>query len=111
MPAKTGNDILVAIWVLSTLRWSDRRIAALKDKLPGSHHTIKRYREEAYVLAEAKKLPIFANSEKQLRIISVGSSSDVEYIEGKINHGDCGGGRRARPHKYNDDWMEEGERP
>jgi hypothetical protein len=103
MAIRANKDTLLAIWVLAKLGWSSRRIARLI--LPTSHHTISDYYSEACELIDAGELPITAKDGKRLRITSVGKSSDVEYIEGKVNHGNCGGGRRAKPHIEDDeDW-------
>lgn len=95
----------MAIWVLAKLGWSNRRIARLV--LPRSHHTITSCYEKACELIEAKKLPICAKDGKRLRISLVGKSSDIEYIDGKVNHGNCGGGKRVKPHIDDDDWRYE----
>ena len=98
-----NKDTLLAIWALKKLGWPDRRIARLI--LPRSHHTISACYEMACELMEAGELPITAKDGKRLRITSVGKSSDVEYIEGKANHSNCGGGRRVKPHIEDDeDW-------
>jgi hypothetical protein len=107
MSGKKRNDKLVAIWVFTKLSWSFRRIARLT--LPSSHHTVRRCYKEACELFEAKNLPIFAKDEKALRIRYVGSSKDIEYIHGKIEGNQCGGGRRIKPHHYDDEYKDSSE--
>lgn len=93
--------------MLSKLGRSDRFIARIGRKLPRSHHTITRWREMAYELLEEGKLPISAKDEKRLKISFMGSSQDIEYLQGKIEHNECGGGRRVKPHIYDsDDWKD-----
>jgi len=101
MSGKREQDTLAVVWILAKLGWSNRRIARLV--LPSSHHTVNTYYEAACELAKDKKLPIFAKDGRRLRISSVGKSSDVEYIDGKVNHGNCGGGKRVKPHIDDDD--------
>ena len=107
MSKKVDPDILSVIWALSKLGRSDRFIASLGRKLPRSHHTITRWREMAYELLEEGKLPISAKDGRRPRISSVGKSSDLEYIDGSANHGNCGGGKRVKPHIDDDDWRYE----
>jgi hypothetical protein len=108
MSKKVDPDILSVIWALSKLGRSDRFIARLGRKLPRSHHTITRWREMAYELLEEGKLPISAKDGRRLRISSMGNSSDIEYLDGKANHGNCGGGKRVKSHiEGDDDWRYE----
>lgn len=102
MSIRASKDELAVIWILSRLGWSLRRIARLK--LPTSHHTISAYYEEGYEMAKAGKLPIFAKSEKAVRIRYCGDSKDIEKIDAVRNSGECGGGRRVRQHNIDDDY-------
>lgn len=104
MPDRANKNQLLVIWVLKKLGWSDRRIARLK--LPSSHHTISAYYEKACERIEAKELPIYAKDERRLRIVPSGNSTDLEYLEGKIHHNPCGGGRRVKQHIYNDEFKD-----
>jgi hypothetical protein len=104
---KTNKDTLLAIWVLAKLGWSNRRIARLV--LPSSHHTITDYYSEACELMEAGELPISTKGERSIWHKYVGGTKDIEGIEGAIRGNQCGGGRRAKPHTYSDEWMEEGD--
>jgi len=99
---KKKSDAYVAIWTLKKLGWSDRRIAGLK--LPSSHHTVSNYFSEACELIDSKELPVFASNEKKLRDRYCGDTSSVEYIDGIINHSDCGGGKRAKKAHYDNNW-------
>ena len=107
MPDRANKNQLLAIWVLKTLGWSSRRIARLK--LPASHHTITDYYQRACEMIEAKELPILAKSEKALKITPLGSSADIEYLEGKIHHNPCGGGRKVKQHVYDDEFKDTSE--
>ena len=104
MTIRSDKDEMAAIWVLGRLGWSYRRIARLC--LPTSHHTIKSCYEKGCELFEAGKLPVFAKDEKKLRIIYAGNTNDLDYLEGKAHHNECGGGKRIRPHNYNSDLRE-----
>lgn len=96
MAIRANKETLAAIWILARLKWSSRSIARVK--LPTSHHTISVYYEEAYEMAKAGKLPIFAKGEKAVRLRYCGDSKDIEKIDAVINSGECGGGRRVRQH-------------
>ena len=54
-------------------------------------------------MVKSGELPVLAKSERALKIMSLGKSSDVEYIEGKEHHKPSGGGKRVAPHIYNDE--------
>ena len=107
MAIRANKDTLLAIWVLRKLGWSFRRIARLN--LPNSHHTITRLFDKGCELIVSGELPISAKDEKALRIRYCGSTKSLEYLKGKIDGNQCGGGKRAKQHLYNDEWMEEGE--
>jgi hypothetical protein len=98
------NDQLLAVWVLRKLGWSWRRIARLG--LPKSHHTVTVYYQKACEMIESGELPILAKDEGKLRTHALGSASDLEYLDGKNNYSDCGGGKRCRPIKYDNDQKE-----
>jgi hypothetical protein len=108
MSGKAYKDTLLAIWVFKKLGWSFRRIARLN--LPSSHHTVTDYYERACEMIESGDLPILAKSEKALKIIPLGGSKDIEYLEGRIHQNPCGGGRRAKPHIYDNEWNDVEER-
>ena len=93
-----------AVYALTKLGMSLRDIATLK--LPSSHHTVKRLLEEACDLIEVQKLPILAKGEKAVRLRYCGSTKDVEDLDAFINENQCGGGKRIRPHHYDNDWKE-----
>ena len=107
MSGRANKDQSLAIWVLAKLGWSFRRIARLN--LPSSHHTVTAYYEKACEEIESGNLPILAKGGRAVKILNCGSSKDIEYIEGKIHHNPCGGGRRVKPHVYDDECKEEGE--
>jgi len=104
MPDRASKDQLSAIWTLVKVGWKFRRIARLI--LPRSHHTVRGYYEKACEEIESGNLPILAKDEKALRIRYVGSSKDIEYIHGKIKGNQCGGGRRVKPHIYDDEYKD-----
>ncbi len=104
MAIRTNKETLAAIWVLARLKWSSRQIARVK--MPRSHHTISAYYGEAYEMAKAGKLPIFAKGEKAVRLRYCGGAKEVENIDAVRNSGECGGGRRVRPHRYNNDFRD-----
>lgn len=104
MAVRANKNQLVAIWVLSRLGWSRCRIAKLK--LPKSHHTITAYYQMACEMIESGELPICAKDEKKLRILYAGNTNDLDYLEGKAHHNECGGGKRIEPHTYNSDFKE-----
>jgi len=105
MAIRANEDTLLAVWVLAKLGWSNRRIARLI--LPRSHHTISDYYAEACEKVENGELPISAKDEKALRVRYCGDTKSLEYIKGKIDGNQCGGGRRVKPHTYSDEWTEE----
>lgn len=107
MPDRANKNQLLAIWALKRLGWTSRRLARLE--LPSSHHTISAYYERACELIESGELPILAKGERALKITPFGSSADIEYLEGKINHNPCGGGRKVSPHIYNDEFKDSSE--
>ena len=92
------HDAYIAVWILTKLGWSARRIAKLK--LPTSHHTVTIYISEGYELIESGELPILAKSERALRMKPF---ANPEYLHGKIHQNSCGGGRQVKPHIYNDE--------
>lgn len=104
MTIRATKDQLLAICALSRLGWSLRRIARLN--LPTSHHTISAYYREGYELLKSGELPICAKDEKKLRILYAGNTNDLDYLEGKARHNECGGGKRIKPHTYNSDFKE-----
>lgn len=105
MAIRANKDTLAAIWVLARLKWSSRRIARVR--LPTSHHTISAYYERACELREAGDLPISAmDEERKIRLRYCGDSKEVEKIDAVRNSGVCGGGRRVRPHRYNNDFRD-----
>jgi hypothetical protein len=55
-------------------------------------------------MIESGELPILAKSERALKITPFGSSTDIEYLEGKVNHNLCGGGKKVAPHIYDDEF-------
>lgn len=107
MSSRANKNQLLAIWVLKTLGWSDRRIARLK--LPTSHHTITDYYQRACEMIKTKELPILAKGERRLRIVPSGNATDLEYLAGKIQHNPCGGGRKVKQHVYDDEFKDTSE--
>jgi len=107
MPDRANKNQLLAIWVLKKLGWTHRRIARLK--LPRSHHTISAYYERAWEMIESGELPILAKGERALRFKPSGSSTNLEYLAGKIQHNPCGGGRKVAPHIYDDEFKDSSE--
>ena len=99
--SKQKNDQYLAIWVLSKLGWTNRRIARLR--LPTSHHTVSDYYSEGCELINSGELPILAKSEKALRIFSAGKSDDVAYLYSKIYNNQCGGGKQVKQINYDDE--------
>ena len=95
------HDAYVAVWTLTKLGWSARRIANLK--LPTSHHTVTDYLAEGCDLIKAGELPILAKSEGALRMKSF---ANPEYLHGKINQNSCGGGRRVKSHIYDSEYKD-----
>ena len=60
-------------------------------------------------MVESGELPILAKSERALKITPFGSSADIEYLEGKIHHNPCGGGRKVGSHRYDDEFKDSSE--
>lgn len=60
---------------------------------------------------KAGKLPISTKGERSIWHKYVGSTKNLEDMEGFISGNQCGGGKRAKPHIYNSEWTEESEQP
>ena len=104
LPRK-DEDQLAVIWVLLTMKWSWRRIARIQ--LPKSHHTVKALFDKACEgneLPDSAKMPIFVKGVGGLRIVPVGSTSNLEYVEAESNNRKRG--KRIRPKNYNKDLRE-----
>ena len=92
-------DDLAVVWMLKTLRWSDRRIARFFSR---HHTTIAHWYRAACALPETDRLAIFAGGEGALRLVTVGDSRDVERINASLHQRPCGGGQAIRKHLDDD---------
>ena len=87
------QDKMLIIKILhEKMNWSFRRIARMFDQ---SKNTISELYTSALQENTAEKLTNSPNSERCIDLRYVGDTSDVEYLEGHINHNVCGGGRKV----------------
>ena len=60
-------------------------------------------------MAKSGELPISAMDERAVRLRYCGDTKKIEKIDGVRNSGVCGGGRRVRPHIYDNELKEIGD--
>jgi|GEM_PF-3221533 len=94
---KHTNDILLVIWILKKIGWSDRRITSLK--LPKSHHSISNYYVKACEKITSGELPIIDYRYKNFKIFSQ-NEKKLDYLNALYNSNPCGGGRKVNTKHY-----------
>jgi len=90
---QTEHDKMVVIKVLyQGMNWSFRRIGRLFGTDSRAIKSLYTSALEELTKDNVHKLP---KSRKDIDLRYVGSTSDVEYIDGAVHHNVCGGGRKA----------------
>lgn len=79
---KPNAKLLLAIWALKKLGFTNYAIANLGKQLPVSHHTVSDYYKIACKKVSRGELPIFPYKwiGKSKREVYVGSSADLEQL-------------------------------
>ena len=91
----TTDDDLLVVWILRTIGWSRRRIA----KVLGHHHSsVSAWYQEAKNRIDGSSLAILPKDESAPSLLGVGSSSQLEILNGFVRQGTCGGGRQIKNH-------------
>jgi hypothetical protein len=90
---ETEHDKMVVIKVLyQSMNWSFRRIGRLFSQHKNTVSALYYKALDELCTDNIANLP---KSRKGIDLRYVGSTSDVEYIEGSVNHNVCGGGRKV----------------
>ena len=97
---ETEQDKMLLIKILhEKMNWSFRRIGRMFSQ---SKDTISAIYTSALEQSEDEKLANLPKSRKSIDLRYVGDTSDVEWIEGDINHNVCGGGRKVNNEQRRD---------
>ena len=104
--ASSRKEQYLAVWILTKLKWSARRIANLK--LPSSHHTIENYFSKASELIESGEMSVLPCRKRDAEFVPIGTAKDVEYTNMLIHQNPCGGGKRAKKHTYSSNYKHNG---
>ena len=95
------DKILVAIYALSKIGWTNKELSNLFFL---SLDSIKRYKIKGYKKLKHVNPSYLNKSKKGVQISYVGSTKDLEYIDGRVNQNICDGGRRKKTKHYNSAW-------
>ena len=98
------QDAYLAVWALTKLGWSARRIAKLK--LPTSHNTVTGYFSEGCELIESGKLTVLPKVRGVKHMALSGTSDNVANRYAKFHQNICGGGRRVKSHIYDSEYKD-----
>ena len=79
------------------MNWSMNRIGRLFSIDP---KTAKSIYENALYYQEEENIHNLPKSRKSIDLRYIGDTSDVEYLDGDINHNVCGGGKKANEVEY-----------
>ena len=96
-----NTDLLVAIWALKKLGFSNRAIANLRNEWPTSHPTIAKYNKIACEKIEIGEVTISRKNSKVKREIYVGSSNSLQQLYAKEHQRQTGGGWQTPKRNFN----------
>ena len=97
------DDALRVICILREgLGWSFRRIANLR--IGHSPTTISTCYDTAKHRIESHSLDILAKGEKRVRLVRMGTSEDLAWLNAGIHQNQCGGGKKIRESINRDEW-------
>ena len=98
---RNRDDALMVVYILKErLGWSFRRIAAMG--IGHSATTISTWYSTSKARVSDGSLDIIAKGARRVRLVSLGTSEDVAWINAKVHQNPCGGGRQVSTCNWED---------